>query len=74
MRSGDKLKTPAIISGNLFSKEIFPRELSEYSSVFRSTVYNPMKSGENGVALTVKVAGKKITETLTLDFSQQQSE
>jgi len=74
MRSGDKLKTPAIVSGSLFSKEIFPRELSEYSSIFRSTVYNPMKSGENGVALTVKVAGKEITETLTLDFSQQQSE
>ena len=71
MRSGDKLKTPAIISGTLFSIEIFPRELSEYSTLFGSTIYNPMKPGENGVLLAVKVAGKEITETITLQFSEK---
>ena len=73
MRSGDKLKTPAIISGSLFSKEIFPRELSEYSTMLGSTVYNPMEPGENGVFLSVKVGGKKVTETLTLNFSEEKS-
>ena len=71
MRSGDKLKTPAIVSGTLFSIEIFPRELSEYSTTFGSTVYKPMQPGENGVFLTVKVAGKEISETLTLKFSEK---
>ena len=71
MRSGDKIKTPSIISGSMFSKEIFPKKLAEFSTIAMSTIYNPMKPGENGVFLTVIVAGKKITETLTLNISQE---
>ena len=71
MRSGDKPETPSIISGSLFSKEIFPRKLSEYSSVALSTIQNPMEVGENGVYLTVKVSGTAITGELTLNFSQE---
>jgi len=74
MRSGDKLKTPTIISSSLFSIEIFPRELSEYSPLFGSTVYNPMKPGENGVFLAVKVEDKQVSETLTLNISQKPTE
>ena len=69
MRSGDKPKTPSIIAGSLFSKEIFPRKLAEFSAIAMSTIHNPMQPGENGVLLAVKVDGKLIPETLTLDIS-----
>ena len=69
MRSGDRLETPAIISGSLFSKEIFPVKLAQFSTLAMSTVHEPMQSGENGVLLSVKVDGQKITERLTLNFS-----
>ena len=71
MRSGDKLDTPSIISGSMFSKEIFPAKLAEFSTLAMSTIYNPMQPGENGILLTVKVGEKKITETLTLNVSQE---
>jgi hypothetical protein len=69
MRSGDKPKTPSIIAGSIFSKEIFPKKLAEFSTVAMSTIHNPMQPGENGVLLSVKVDGKQITETLTLTVS-----
>ena len=71
MRSGDQLDTPSIVSGSMFSKEIFPAQLAEFSTIAMSTIYNPMKPGENGVRLTVRVGGKEITETLTLNISQE---
>jgi hypothetical protein len=71
MRSGDKLDTPSIVSGSMFSKEIFPAKLAEFSTIAMSTIYNPMKPGENGILLTVKVGEKKIAETLTLNVSQE---
>ena len=71
MRSGDKIKTPSIISGTMFSKEIFPKKLAEFSTVAMSTIYNPMNPGENGVRLSVKVNGKEVTETLTMNISQK---
>jgi len=71
MRSGDRPETPDIISGSMFSKEIFPAKLAEFSTIAMSTIYNPMKPGENGVRLTVRVGGKEITETLTLNISQE---
>jgi len=69
MRSGDKPKTPSIIAGSMFSKEIFPGKLAEFSTIAMSTIHNPMQPGENGVLLSVKVDGKQITETLILDIS-----
>ena len=33
MRSGDRVKTPNIVSGSLFSKEIFPAKLARYSTL-----------------------------------------
>lgn len=74
MRSGDKIDTPSIISGNMFSKKIFPKKLAEFSTIAMSTIYNPMEPGENGVLLAVKVDGKEITETLTLNISQRPAE
>jgi hypothetical protein len=71
MRSGDRLETPAIISGSLFSKDIFPVKLAQFSTLAMSTVHEPMESGENGVLLSVKVDGKEITEKITLNFSQE---
>jgi len=71
MRSGDKLDTPSIVSGSMFSKEIFPAKLAEFSTLAMSTIYNPMQPGENGILLSVKVGGKEITETLTLNVSQE---
>jgi len=69
MRSGDRIETPAIISGSLFSKEIFPVKRAQFSTLAMSTVHEPMQPGENGVLLSVKVDGKKISERLTLNFS-----
>ena len=71
MRSGDRIDTPSIISGSLFSKEIFPTTLARFSTLAMSTVFDPMQPGENGVRLTVRVGGKEITETLTLNISQE---
>jgi len=71
MRSGDRVETPNIIAGSLFSKEIFPAKLAQYSTIAMSTIHEPMKPGENGIFLTVKVGGKQITETLTLQISQE---
>jgi hypothetical protein len=34
-------------------------------------VFDPMKPGENGVHLTIKVGQKVITEKLTLNFSEK---
>ncbi len=71
MRSGDQLDTPSIISGSMFSKEIFPAKLARFSTLAMTTVYDPMQPGENGVRLTVRVGGKEISETLTLNVSQE---
>ena len=71
MRSGDRIDTPSIISGSMFSKEIFPATLARFSTLAMSTVFDPMQPGENGVRLTVRVGGKEITETLTLNISQE---
>jgi hypothetical protein len=71
MRSGDRVKTPNIVSGSLFSKEIFPAKLARYSTMAMSTIHDPMQPGENGISLTVKVGGKQVTETLTLQISQE---
>jgi len=74
MRAGDrnKPKPPDIISYySSLTKEIFPGNLSQFSQIAGATVYEPMKAGENGVHLTIKVEGKEITEKLTLNFTQQ---
>ncbi len=71
MRSGDRPKTPDILSGVIFSKEIFPSKLARFSTLAMTTVFDPMQPGENGVRLTVRVGGKEITETLTLNISQE---
>jgi hypothetical protein len=55
MRSGDQLDTPSIVSGSMFSKEIFPARLARFSTLAMTTVYDPMQPGENGVRLTVSV-------------------
>lgn len=69
----DKPMPPDIIPGDsVFSKEIYPSNLISYSAVFKSQVYEAMKPGENGVYLTVKVDGKEVTETLTLNFSPEE--
>lgn len=73
MRSGDRIDTPSIISGSMFSEDIFPAKLATYSTIALSTIYEPMGPGENGVFLTVKVGGKVVTETLTLNFTQDKS-
>lgn len=55
----------------LFQKEIFPSNLAEFSSLALAWVYNPMKAGENGILLTLKVGGKELTEKLTVNFTLQ---
>jgi hypothetical protein len=60
-----------ITEGHMYQKEIFPSNLTEFSSLAKAWVYNPMKAGENGIHLTVKVGQKEMTEKLTLDFSEQ---
>ena len=60
-----------IISGRLYSLEIFPSNLAYLSALAKAWVRNPMKPGENGVELTVKVGQKEMTEKLTLNFSEK---
>ena len=62
---------PDTITGVIFTKEIFPEKLITLSQMAGAYVHEEMKSGENGVQLTVKVDGKPITETLTLIFSDK---
>jgi len=68
---GEKKKpvSPDIIAGVIFTKEIYPADLTTLSQIAGAYVHEDMKSGENGVHLTVLVEGKPITETLTLTFS-----
>ena len=66
-----KLDVKLYVAGSMFTKEIFPVKLAEFSTIAMSTVFDPMQPGENGVRLTVKVGGKEITETLTLKISQE---
>ena len=62
---------PDTITGVIFTKEIYPEKLITLSQLAGAYVHEEMKSGENGVQLTVKVDGKPITETLTLKFSDK---
>lgn len=69
----DKPMPPDTVpADSVFSKEIFPTNLIYYSDLFKSEVYEPMKPGDNGVYLTVRVEGKEITETLLLHLSQEE--
>jgi hypothetical protein len=70
---GDK-KNPVpsdIIAGVIFTKEIYPVNLTTLSQLAGAYVHEEMKPGENGVHLTVNVEGKPISETLTLNFSDK---
>jgi hypothetical protein len=60
---------PDTIPGVFFTKEIYPEQLITLSQLAGTFVHEDMKPGENGVYLTVKVDGKPISETLTLNFS-----
>jgi hypothetical protein len=60
-----------ITQDRLYQKEIFPSKLAEMSSMAKAWIRNPMKPGENGVELTVKVGRQEMTEKLTLIFSEQ---
>ena len=60
-----------IVSGNMFSDEIYPAKLRVLSQMAAAYVNESMETGENGVYLTVNVQGKPISETLTLVFSQE---
>lgn len=71
MRSGDRPETPDIIAGTIFSREIFPSKLARFSTLAMTTVFDPMQPGENGIRLAVRVGGKEITETLTLNISRE---
>ena len=74
MRAGDRGKSmpPDIVPDDaLFSKEIFPGVLAEFSSLAMATVYTPMKPGENGVYLAVSAEGKEITEKLTVLLARE---
>ena len=62
---------PDTITGVIFTKEIYPEKLITLSQLAGAYVHYEMKSGENGVQLTVKVDGKPISETLTLTFSDK---
>jgi len=70
---GDKNKpvSPDIIAGVIFTKEIYPANLTTLSQLAGAYVHEDMKPGENGVHLTVKVEEKPISETLTLNFSDK---
>ena len=68
-----KRRKSNIITGSMFSKEIFPNSLLYLSTIAKAWVHEPMKEGENGVLLTVKVNGKEVTETLTLYFTESKS-
>jgi hypothetical protein len=73
---GEKKKSRKsdIISGSMFSKEIFPNSLLYLSTIAGTWVHDAMEEGENGVLLTVKVNGKEVTETLTLYFIKSKSD
>jgi len=62
---------PDTITGVIFTKEIYPEKLITLSQMAGAYVHEEMKSGENGVKLTVKADGQPITETLTLTFSDK---
>ncbi len=62
---------PDTITGVMFTKEIYPDKLITLSQIAGAYVHEEMKPGENGVQLTVKVDGKPISETLTLNFSEK---
>jgi hypothetical protein len=65
-----KSKPPDIVTGVLFTKEIYANNLLYFSpQLAKAWVHEAMKAGENGVYLTVRVNGKVITETLQLNFS-----
>ncbi len=55
----------------IFTKEIYPEKLITLSQLAGAYVHEEMKSGENGVQLTVKVDGQPISETMTLNFSEE---
>ena len=60
-----------IIGGVMFTKEIYPANLTTLFQMAGAYVHEDMKPGENGVHLTVKVEEKPISETLTLNFSDK---
>ncbi len=62
---------PDTITGVMFTKEIYPDKLFTLSQIAGAYVHEETKTGENGVQLTVKVDGKPISETLTLNFSEK---
>jgi hypothetical protein len=67
----DKPAPSDIIAGVIFTKEIYPAKLTTLSQIAGAYVNDDMKSGENGIHLTVNVDGKPISETLTLNFSDK---
>ena len=70
---GEKKKpiSPDIVSGVIFTKEIYPAELTTLSQMAGAYVHEDMKAGENGVYLTVVVEGNPMSETLMLNFSKK---
>ncbi len=68
---GEKNKpiSPDIVAGVIFTKEIYPAELTTLSQMAGAYVHEDMKAGENGVHLTVLVEGNPISETLVLNLS-----
>jgi hypothetical protein len=72
MREGGmKKEFESIASYSTVSKEIFPGSLGYYSAIAKSTVYNPMPPGENGVLLVVRVNGTEVEERLNLKILQE---
>jgi hypothetical protein len=55
----------------MFTKEIYPANLTTLSQMAGAYVHEEMKSGENGAHLTVMVEGKPVSEMLTLNFSDK---
>ena len=68
---GEKNKpvSPDIVAGVIFTKEIYPAELTTLSQMAGAYVHEDMKAGENGVHLTVLVEENPISETLVLNLS-----
>ena len=60
-----------IASGDIFNNEIYPAKLRVLSQMAAAYVNEDMKTGENGIYLTINVQAKPISETLTLVFSQE---
>jgi len=71
--TGEKKKpiSPDIVSGVIFTKEIYPADLTTLSQMAGAYVHEDMKVGENGVYLTVIVEGNPISEALMLNFSEK---